>query len=76
MWATLCGPQFYGEKMYFVIARNNGLFTNQTYQNSVKWDTILSKNKGEIVEIFQNDLLEVKDFNDYFEENYLRKKKK
>jgi hypothetical protein len=60
--------------MYFVVYKNDNKFERLTFPNTTLWEELVSKIEGTVVEIFQNDKLEVRHFDDYFNATYRRKK--
>lgn len=62
--------------MYFIVTKTNNSFKHYTFDNSIEWADLLSKLDGNIIELFQNEVLEVLDFNSYFNERYFKKRKK
>jgi len=47
-----------------------------TLPNSTLWEELVLKIEGTVIEIFQNDLLELKSFDEYFNTTYCKTLKK
>ena len=60
--------------MYFVVHKKDNRFEKLTFPNSTLWAELVSKIDGTVIEIFQNDLLEMKHFDEYFTATYRKKK--
>lgn len=62
--------------MYFIIYKKNNRFEKLVFPNSILWNEMIAKVQGIIVEIFKNDLLELKHFDEYFNASYRKESKK
>lgn len=69
------GPPFFRKKMYFVIVKRAD-YEQFSMPNSAAWADLTAKiGNDTVVEIFQNDLLEMKHFLEYFNGTYRRNNK-
>ena len=62
--------------MYFIIYKKDNSFGKMTLPNSTLWEELVLKIEGTVIEIFQNDLLELKSFDEYFNTTYCKTLKK
>ena len=60
--------------MYFIVHKKDNRFEKLTFPNSTPWEELVSKIEGSVIEIFQNDMLESKHFDEYFNATYRKKK--
>jgi len=58
--------------MYFVITKKDNVFEKMILSNETLWEELVSKIEGTVIEIFQNDLLEMKNFDEYFNATYAK----
>lgn len=62
--------------MYFIITKKDNVFEKMALPNTASWEELVSKINGTVIEIFQNDLLEAKSFEEYFNVTYRKTKVK
>jgi hypothetical protein len=59
--------------MYFIISESSGQFKSYQFRDSVVWSEMIAAIEGNVIELFQSNLLEPKHFDEYFNSNYQKK---
>jgi len=53
--------------MFFLIYKLGNYFKKRTFPNNTSWEEILKSFEGEVIDLFKNDCLTERDFNNYFQ---------
>jgi len=61
--------------MYFIVYKKNEKFERASLPNSTSWEEVTSRIEGTLVELFQNDNLDQRSFDEYFFSNYRNEKR-
>jgi len=56
--------------MYFIVYKKDEKFERATLPSSSLWEEVVARIEGTLVELFKNDILDVRSFDEYFFSNY------
>jgi hypothetical protein len=61
--------------MYFIVYKKDEKFERATLPSSSPWEEVVARIEGTLVELFENDKLDARGFDEYFFSNYRNEKR-